>query len=153
MRRLNELDPQILFTAPGERSHLRKLFPDKCKSAKITNKVFSFMDSAGMSPNIAGLSPNLKQLSNQKKEDVHHYGVDQGGHVREFSSYHDEKGKLIVKSKQIKIVRNIQDSNNVAPPKPAIQLKKIPKTLVIDPKPRALPSRRENDQDLLTIEA
>ena len=32
-------------------------------------------------------------------------------------------------------------------------MKKIPKNIVTDLKPEAPPSRRENDQDLLTIEA
>lgn len=144
----------MLFTATGERSQVGKLFPDKCKSAKMPNKVFSFMDSAGMSPNLVALSPNLKQPSKQKKDEVENCAVDQGDNVREFSSYQDENGKLIVKSKQIKVVRNIQENDNTATQaKPAIKLQKIPKIVVPDGKARVLPSRRQNDHDMLTIEA
>lgn len=74
--------------------------------------------------------------------------------MQEFSSYQDENGKLIVKSKQIKVVRNIQENDNAAAQaKPVIQMQKIPTILVPDGKARALPSRRQNDHDLLTIEA
>lgn len=80
-----------------------------------------------MSPTLAALSPNLDHGPNPKKNEQSKKAAHRSDHVREFPSYQDDNGKLIVQSKQIKVVRNIQDSNIANQPKHALKhLKFLP---------------------------
>lgn len=96
LKQLRELDTQLLrLEDESEVEAFRKLFPDKCKSAKITNKVFSFMDSAAVSPNGVKAPPV------------------RAGHVRKgepgITGFAGKAGQIIVKSNQIKLVRGAEE--------------------------------------------